>query len=301
MADGSHPASATPGPRHESVVRVTSWNVAFGGRLRAQRQGELLRELGPDLVFLQEVNPGSADTLRQSAGADWLLPAVRLRATAPGDRPVRRRGVAIAGRGAPPARSWLLEGVQLPERVLLAEISLAGRQVTAISYHAPPGVTWGLVKPRQAVALASWLAAGRGPVLVGADANTPLIDAPDFAGTRTHWHTGDRRLHGEPGDDLMFGPAKIHQLDDVLRRWLAANPSQTAALTNSPLGPLAITHRTRRRKNSPGTGRRFDAIWATPHWTVSAVYHLYDPGIAAGSDHAVVITDLTPARQRRPR
>ena len=50
-------------------------------------------------------------------------------------------------------------------------------------------------------------------MLLGADANTPLIDAVDFAATRTHWHTGGRRLNGEPGDDLLFGPDKIHPLD----------------------------------------------------------------------------------------
>ena len=289
----SSPGSGAPGPTQDSAVRVASWNVAFGGAPRAQRQGELLRELGPDLIFLQEINPGSAEALRQSAGADWLATAVSLRAPAADDRPVRRRGVAIAGCGAPPARCWLLDSVLLPERVLLAEVSVAGVQVTVISYHAPPGVSWGLVKPRQAVALASWLATQHGPVLLGADANTPRIDAADFASTRTHWHTGDRRLHGEPGDDLMFGPAKIHPLDDVLRQWLAAHPSGTGASAHSPLGPLAVTHRTGRRKNSPGTGRRFDAIWATRHWAVQSVHHLYDEGIAAGSDHAVVVADLT--------
>lgn len=80
----------------------------------------------------------------------------------------------------------------------------------------------GIVKPRQAVAFASWLSKQNTEwaVLFGADANTPLIDAFDFANTLTHWNTGDRRLHVEPGDDLLFGPGKVHNLDDALRRWL---------------------------------------------------------------------------------
>jgi hypothetical protein len=95
-------------------------------------------------------------------------------------------------------------------------------------------VSWGIAKPRQAVALARWLSVQQGPVLLGADANTPLIDAVDFAATRTHWHTGSRRLNGEPGDDLLFGPDKIHPLDDGLRRWLADHPAETAALASRP-------------------------------------------------------------------
>jgi hypothetical protein len=56
--------------------------------------------------------------------------------------------------------------------------------------------------------------------------------------------------------------------------------------------PLAVTHHTGRRKNSAGTGRRFDSIWVSQHLTVRYVMHPYDDGIAAGSDHAPVVADL---------
>lgn len=65
-----------------------------------------------------------------------------------------------------------------------------GTGLTVVSYHAPPGVNWGIAKARKAVAVARWLSAQPGPVLLGADASTPLIDAVNFADTRTHWHTG---------------------------------------------------------------------------------------------------------------
>ena len=293
MHDPGSPARSGSALRDDLAVRVASWNVAFRGPASAASQGQLLRELGVDLVLLQEVNPGSAEVLRQAAGADWLVRAIDHKVPEPDDRPVRRRGVAIAGSGSPPRRVWLPMDVTLPERILLAEVFADGLSMTAVSYHAPPGVRWGLVKPRQAVAFASWLAGHAGPVVLGADANTPLIDAPEFADTKTHWHTGGRNLHGEPGDDLLFGPGKIHSLDDALRRWLADHPSDAQRImTSAPAGPLAVTHRTGRRKNSPGTGRRFDSIWITRHWTVQHIEHLYEQGISAGSDHAVVIADL---------
>jgi hypothetical protein len=73
----------------------------------------------------------------------------------------------------------------------------------------------------------------------GADANTPLIDAVDFAATRTHWHTGSRGLRGEPGDDLLFGPGKIHPLDDACGGGLPITPQRplpwlTARLARLP-------------------------------------------------------------------
>jgi endonuclease/exonuclease/phosphatase family metal-dependent hydrolase len=274
-------------------VRVVSWNVHFRGPEAAKRQGDLLRELAPDLMLLQELNPGSSAILADAAGADWMVRAIDLRAAEPGDTPVRRRGVAIASRGLAPGCSWLLEKIRLPERMLLTEIQTSeGMPFIAVSYHAPPGVSWGLVKPQQAVAFAYWLSSQNGPLLFGADANTPLIDAFDFANTRTHWHTGDRRLHGERGDDLLFGPDKKHDLRDALRRWLDLHPDEMDTLQAKPSGPLAITHRTGKRKNSPGTGRRFDSVWVSRHWVVHHVEHLYEKGIAAGSDHAPVVVDL---------
>jgi hypothetical protein len=274
-------------------VRVVSWNIAFRGLKAAKRQGCLLRKLSADLMLLQEVNPGSSEVLRAAAGADWMVRAIDLRTPEPDDSPVQRRGVAIAGHGPHPCRSWLLGEIRLSERIVLIETQMEGTPFIAVSYHAPPGVTWGIVKPRQAVAFASWLCTQNVPLLFGADANTPLIDALNFADTRTHWHTGYRKLQGEAGDDCLFGPCKVHDLDDALRRWLAFHPHEMDRLQNSkPYGPLAITHRTGRRKDSPGNPRRFDSVWVSRHWVVRRIEHLYEEGIAAGSDHAPVMVDL---------
>jgi len=50
-------------------VRIISWNLHFRRDAVVEAQGELLRELGPDLILLQEVNSGSAEILRRAAGA----------------------------------------------------------------------------------------------------------------------------------------------------------------------------------------------------------------------------------------
>jgi endonuclease/exonuclease/phosphatase family metal-dependent hydrolase len=280
-----------------SEVRLVSWNINHRGRETAERQGNLLRELAPHLMLLQEVNPGSSDILRDAAGADWMIRAIDLRTPEPDDSPVRRRGVAIAGRGLPaPCRKWLLDGdgVKLPERVLFIETQTAeGTPFIAVSYHAPPGVSWGIVKPQQAVVFASWLSTQNGPLLFGADANTPKIDALDFANTRTHWPTGRRELQRAPGDDILFGPDTKHDLKDAFRCWLDFHPDEMDRLrVSNPSGPLAVTHRTGKRKNSPGTDRRYDSVWVSRHWAVRTVGHLYERGVAAGSDHAAVLVEL---------
>ena len=56
-------------------VRVASWNVFFRSAGVAQRQGELLRSLDIESVILQELNSGSANTLRR---AGWTGSCARL-------------------------------------------------------------------------------------------------------------------------------------------------------------------------------------------------------------------------------
>jgi endonuclease/exonuclease/phosphatase family metal-dependent hydrolase len=272
-----------------------SWNVNF--RIGAARaQGELLASLDPppDLVLLQEVNRHSAATLRDAAGLAWIECAVEVSDREPGETTGPRRGVAIAGRTAPLQHARVLSTAPVPERVLVGAVQVDGTPITVASYHALPGVTWRAKKAVQAVEFAHTLTPLDGLVLFGADANTPKVDAIDFELTRTHWHTGMRKLRGAPGDDVLFGPKKIHGLDDVLRRWLDEHPDEVTALRVShPQGPLAVSHRTGKRRGFAGIDRRYDAMWVSAGFGVEHVEYLYDKSIDAGSDHALVVADLT--------
>ncbi len=277
-------------------MRVVSWNIANRVGDAARRQGEFLANLDPhpDLVMLQEVNRRSIELVTEHAGLDWVRLAVDVRVAETTDTPVRQRGVALAGSGQPPGTAEILHDIPLPERTVHALVQLDGVPVRAASYHAPPGVSWFEKKPLQAVSFARWLATIDTPAIFGADANTPLIDHPDFERTRTHWHTGERHLEGEPGDDLLWAATKVHHLDDALRRWLRQHPDRAAEIAaTNPDGPLAISHRTAKRRTAPGTPRRFDSIWVTEHFAVDDITYPYEDSLAAGSDHAAVIADLT--------
>src|SRR5260370_23097433 len=84
------------------ACRVVSWNIAFSGPPRAALQGAFLRSLQPDLVIIQELNPGSSSVVSDTAGLDWFKYSLdrsfidvsqgRRRAAAVG-----RRGVHLLG------------------------------------------------------------------------------------------------------------------------------------------------------------------------------------------------------------
>ena len=145
------------------------------------------------------------------------------------------------------------------------------------------------MKVDQAVSFTDWLCSREGPVIVGADANTPKLDPVDDNAVQTHWYTGFRKLNGDPGDDVLWGSSPRHQLKDCLRTWLAMDPARVRDL--DPDGPLAVSHYTAKRKDHPGHPRRFDAIWATPDVEVLDVRYLSEE-IGRLSDHAPVVADL---------
>ena len=281
-------------------MRVASWNLMGRSGRAAASLGSLLRDRGgADLVLLQESSPRGMEQFIEAAGLDWSL---HIRDIAPemlsergrsghkGGRG-RPRSVALAGRGEPAPNPEVFPNVPLPEKVMAATVQLDGVDTTVVTYHAPTGVQHKLKKPAQAVQLARWLASVQGPVVLGGDFNTPKVDPPDRGGIRTHWHSGDDKLNGLPGDDLLVGPEPVHGLRDVLRLHLADHSDELAMIrVERPDGPLMTSYRT------GGSGKRryrYDAIWVTSQFTVGSVEYVYDEAIEAGTDHALVLAGLT--------
>ena len=210
---------------------VASWNLKGRSGGAAASLGSLLRDRGgADLVLLQEASPRGIGKFSDAAGLDWVLHirdvapemlSARGRSGKKGGRG-RPRSVALAGRGDPARCPVVFPDVPLPEKVMAASVDLDGVTTTVVTYHAPTGVQHKLKKPDQAVRLAQWLASVEGPVVLGGDFNTPKLDPPDQRDIRTHWHTGDTKLKGLPGDDLLVGPEPIHGRRSAwLSTWLS--------------------------------------------------------------------------------
>jgi exodeoxyribonuclease III len=154
-------------------MTLLSWNVA--GRLKRQvEQAELIAELAPDLVCLQEIRPTSAPAWTaslQHAGWDHIALA---RSNAPAADPDRRLSVLTAARQ--PLTEIDIDGdLPWPERVLATET--AGLQL--VNFHSPISPKPNLVKVRAHETLHAHLAAARGPRALCGDLNTPRREHPD--------------------------------------------------------------------------------------------------------------------------
>lgn len=254
--------------RQTMHVSVVDWNV--NGFVHRAQAG-LLAGLEWDVACLQEVTHHTWRDFRALGDAgdvafSYLPPLA-------GDGP--RYGCAVVvHQGVELVDFGVLRDVPSPERAAVAKVRIAGHSVWVASWAAPPGVTWGSGgKGRQVERFAAWLRDRPGPTIVGIDRNAPKWERHDLVDDEW-WN---------PHEPLLYGVDRVHDLRDTYREYLATYPELAAHIrAERPDGPLAVTH-TRR-----GIECRYDAIYASPEFSVEGVDHLWDEAREAGSDHALV-------------
>jgi exodeoxyribonuclease III len=154
-------------------MTLLSWNVA--GRLKRQpEQAELIAQLAPDLVCLQEVRASTAPAWTAALqGAGWGHIAIA-RSDGPAGDADRRLSVLTAARQ--PLTELAIDGdVPWPERVLAIET--AGLHL--VNLHSPISPKPNLVKVRTHEAIHAHLAQTKGPTALCGDLNTPRKEHPD--------------------------------------------------------------------------------------------------------------------------
>lgn len=281
-------------------LRVVSWNLDSRPTGLLDAKVELLRQLGPDLALLQELNrsvyrallphPSAHERIhRRSRVFSWGALSTDLCRPRGSEH---RLGCAVLGA---PTTALLAAGVLdraqfdvpaparlgLLRRTVAARVAVpGGRSMTACSVQGRRAASPPANDLQRAfhTGIAGWLAAATGPVLVGMDAEAPEVDHPSWRSLTSE---------GMSGEDPLLGPDAGHGLDDVLRRHLKRHPGELERIrATRPGGPLAVSHRVR------GRSVRYDQIWASPDLEVLDVCYLYDEAVAAGSDHALVLADL---------
>lgn len=262
-------------------MRFASWNINRFAPLSGH--SELLKRIDADIVALQEVTHQSFNQLRHSLGYDWSVCSLD---TAKAEWPIGKKavlGTALFGRY--PFKLLdvaLLNTVALPERFLIANISIVGDGITVCSFHIPCGSTWKTGKSAAFRAITQWAAQQTMPTVVGIDANSPKVDHP------IHEHN----VWWRGGEADFLGSRTDHKLQDALRLLFRDNPDRFRKVAEiHPQGPLA--HSYRRGRAAP-IYCRYDFIYVSSHFSVQEVSYPYDSSIAAGSDHSIVVADLTP-------
>ncbi len=279
--------------------RIVSWNIDSRPTGFLDAKVELLRQIQPDLAVIQEINRSVYRALlphplahqrihRQPRVFSWGALSTDLCSPRGSEH---RLGCAVLG-----APTTALLDAHVLDRVPFAvsepaRIGFLWRTVaTRVALSTGMSLTAGSFQARRATGsqashlqrafhtgLAGWLADVPGPTVFGMSAGGPAVDVPDLRRSP---------ITLEDADPLL-GPDAGHELDDVLRRYLHHHPEELERIRQTrPDGPLAISHQVAAQPV------RHDHLWATRDLEVLDVRYLYDEAVAAGSDHALVLTDL---------
>ncbi|MGB9666531.1 MAG: hypothetical protein ACPL2N_04400 [Candidatus Cryosericum sp.] len=256
-------------------LRVANWNVR--GLPRPDDQLALLATQDADIVLLQDVGPSAVRAVLDNRHWDSVLDTWSLE---PAPSGARRGGCLIATVGA-----WVLapslRAPPLSRRLLAGTAERAGTAVTLLSGYAPTNAGQGRAqRPAFFDALADWLSTAMPPLVLGMDANGPRVDHPDLL----------RSVWWNPEEEAVLGSGAW--TEDALRLWYADRPAEwKRRLRSYPNGPLADSyHRGRKGKY---LRCRYDSIRVSPGIRILDVRYLYDDALRAGSDHALVVADLS--------
>jgi endonuclease/exonuclease/phosphatase family metal-dependent hydrolase len=259
-------------------LRFATWNI--NNRKYSKKHEDFIKALGIDILALQECSQDFFTNAMVSGLYSSCSYSLDLRTPLPEEGMSRRLGCAILS-NRKICSTKLVESVDFLERTLVCEIDCESKQLLACSFHMPPGVSWGRVKPETFIKLSEWLSSNTGTTVAGMDANAPKSDMPNLEDNEWWWDE-------EP---LFLGKEAFHSLKDSYRIFLEQNPDiRNQVVKENPKGPLAISHVRGRGKNR--TPCRYDFVLVSPDISVDKVQYLYDESVEAGSDHALVLADV---------
>lgn len=259
------------------VLRIVDWNVN-GFHTITDEQLALLAEYQPDVLTLQEVLPSSFRRLGEAGYASGALARDLLGDPGRGKRRPRFSTGLFAHPPLEIEHACTLANVPSPKRTTIAHVGGTARPFELESLAIPPGVIWGDDKTVQGDRIADWWATRELPLLAGIDRNGPKFERIDHV---EWWPRDSMRL---------LGDAAPHDLRDVYLDYLDQHPKRRTRIRDAqPAGPLATSYD---RGSARPVPSRYDAIYASPEFSVLAAGYDWQRAIEAGSDHALVWTDL---------
>lgn len=267
-------------------MRVMSWNTLYGGwdgdddrRFRLQR--EVIADVRPDVLLLQEGKRFEADGFRRFYEVEQVLAMRAFLAPAPH---IGQNTAVFVRPGVEPV-SFTSDSVHFHHAAALATLRVPGfgQPVTFISVHlCPVGVPMRLVEAANLAAHA----APDGLALVAGDFNSvsPYDDEPDWTGLSPHFRARYTEPNGSKADrrvlEFLYGAGFVdiaHKLGGHLTPTVPG-----AAFPNAEFVPF-----------------RADYFLASEALSLNARSYavIKDDRTDQASDHYPIVAEFTPAQE----
>lgn len=267
-------------PRHR--VRIANWNLRYSAIEHTRRRIAFLQTFDWDILTLQEVSQKAWREFEKSGLFE--LGYYSLEGFDLDPQGYRKHGVAIlVSHGLTLRQPRLIPGLPKPERALSLQVDGLAHPIEVISWHAPNAAGEGSETKMQAYrAISSWLTEKNSRTVLGFDGNS--------------WNTTIELERETPANEtdpyyeekLFFSKGAPHHLVDTLQAYYKNNSEAYQVVKQErPDGPLALSFVRGSQKD------RFDYIFASPDFEVIRCDYDYKGGKNAGSDHGIVIAELS--------
>jgi endonuclease/exonuclease/phosphatase family metal-dependent hydrolase len=281
-----------------SLLRVINWNIAIKGSIEEKMnylQSVLKEKNVISLVAFQEVTEKDRDYLSSLAIFSSRAFSLNFRKPGPYDTTNRKLGCFIGIVGNVQGNcAGVIERAPFPERTLFMDLAISNFPFKIICFHSLTGVGYKKTKTSQYIAIAEYLQKNKEVSTICCfDANEPEIDHYDIEKVKFFDQKGDRGV----GAGLVMGAAPVHNMKDTFRTWLEGNDyvieemkrkqDHVSGEKELKYVPLTTSYIVNKKYN-----KRYDYIFASNEFKVKNVEYRLEQSLKAGSDHAMVVTDL---------
>jgi len=262
-------------------MRLILWNICYQNKI--EYKIDLIKaNINKDtIIVLLEVLPKDYKILDETFSSDFLIYySLNIRKPSSFDTRSRQLGVLIlVSKVFTFLQYTLLDRTPFPDRTGLLTVYKEKQKITIMGLHSVTGVDYKKTKSVQFFSFAEAINIFK-PDFVMFDANEPKIDHPDIEKIEF----ASNRDNGK-GAKSFFDEMNHNGINDAYR-----------LVSNSKKIPLTISYKT--NKNSKAIkdsfNKRYDHIFVnTRKYNVELVSYLFDEAIQAGSDHAMVICDVS--------
>lgn len=254
-------------------LRVIDWNISYAGDIR--RKTEYLQTFLDEntFVMLQEVKPHAYDYISSILSDNYnLFYSLDYRKPSKFDSDARKLGVlVILPKKIELVDVGVIDRSPFPDRTLYVTVCIDNKEIRLLALHSLTGCGYYRTKSVQYDSFAEFVDTYR-PDLVGIDANEPQID---------HYIINEMEFFDN-------GPGARHFFEELVEIQLIDAYTSAYDVESYVRGtPLTKSHMIRRKG-----AVRYDFLFVKDSYKIEYMDYKYEEAIAAGSDHAIIISEI---------
>ena len=262
-------------------MRLISWNISYQNKIESKIDLIKANINDETIIVLLEVLPNDYKKLSDTFSSDFsIYYSLNIRKPSSFDTRSRKLGVLIlVSKSFSFLQYTLLDRTPFPDRTGLLTVFKNEHKITIMGLHSVTGVDYKKTKSVQFFSFAEAVNTFK-PDFVMFDANEPKIDHPDIEKIEF----ASNRDKGK-GAKTFFDEMNKNDLQDAYRM-----------VSDSKTIPLTVSYKTNKSSKAikDNFNKRYDHVFVnTNKYSVDSVSYLYDEAIGAGSDHAMVICDVS--------